>query len=99
MTAFKSPLLKSPLLKSNGARHPMHMVRKADRQQPGAAFEPAASGRGPAGHLGRMREPVSLAPVPSLSRDIGLTVEDGGFMHAVRLAAEAMLEGAEERAS
>jgi hypothetical protein len=83
--------------RSNGARKPRHTVRRAERPQPGAVYVPAAAA-GPRRWDRPERPAVSLAEIPSLSRDIALSLDDGLFMHAVKLAAEAMLEGAETAA-
>ena len=83
---------------SNGARKPRHTVRRAGRPQPGAIYLPAA-GPGPRRWDRPAPKPaVTLADIPSLARDIAVSLDDGLFMHAVRLAAEAMLEGAETAA-
>jgi hypothetical protein len=85
--------------KSNGARRPFHIVEKRLPPPPAetaAVPAPGTSGGGPLRLAAPQRQPVSLPVIPSLSRDLGLTVEDGLFMHAVRTAAEAMLEGAAE---
>lgn len=88
--------------KSNGARRPIHIVEK--RLPPPSAQAapqpaPGTAGGGPLRLAAPQRQPVTLPVIPSLSRDLGLTVEDGLFMHAVRTAAEAMLEGATELAA
>ena len=84
-------------LKSNGARMPVHKVEHVKRPAPGEARVEAPRRQGPKSlGLPERRAPVSLAEIPSLARDIALTHEDGLFMHAMRLAAEARLEGAAE---
>lgn len=88
--------------KSNGARRPFHIVEKRLPPPPAetaAVPAPGTSGGGPLRLAAPQRQPVSLPVIPSLSRDLGLTVEDGLFMHAVQQAAEAMLEGAMELAA
>lgn len=81
--------------KSNGARMPVHRVEKV---KPSAAIAPPKPGMAGGGssriNPPAPRAPVTLAEIPSLSREIALTLEDGLFMHAVRMAAEAMIEGA-----
>lgn len=90
--------------KSNGARRPVHTVRRADRPKRGApapvaeAPKPGMAAGGSLRLSGLARPQaakVTLPEIPSLARDIALTLEDGIFMHAVHTAAEAMLEGAE----
>jgi len=85
--------------RSDGARKPRHTVRRAERQQPGAIYVPGEE-RGPRRwDRPEARPAVTLPEIPSLARDIALSLDDGLFMHAVATAAAAMLEGAEEAAA
>lgn len=88
-------------LKSNGARRRIHVVppTKKPDSAPAPLAAPGTSGGAPRRLAAPQRQPITLPVIPSLSRDLGLTVEDGLFMHAVATAAEAMLEGAMELAA
>ncbi|MGX1196353.1 hypothetical protein [Parvibaculum sp. MBR-TMA-1.3b-4.2] len=84
----------NPASKRNGARHPVHIVDK--RRDPPAGTPRGGPARYAAGsEEGARRPAVTLPEIPSLARNFDMTLEDGFFMHAVALAAEAMLEGAE----
>lgn len=85
--------------KSNGARRPVHMVTRVKRDREAASVPAPGTAGGGSFRLAGLARPqaakVTLPEIPSLARDIALTLEDGIFMHAVHTAAEAMLEGAE----
>lgn len=81
-------------LKSNGGRKPVHIVRRAERQQPGAAFDPerdAAPGTAYGGlkrHVPAQRVTVTLAEIPSLDGG-AMSLEDGYYAHKIARAREA----------
>jgi len=79
--------------KSNGAAMPAHKVEHVKRPAAGEARAQGPHRQGPKSLCLPARAPVTLADIPSLARPIALTHEDGLFMHAVKTAVEAMIEG------